>query len=908
VSSSEKRRTPRSAASPAKRKRAPKKGGAATKADAPLQADAPTQPDTQADAPTQPDALIEPDASGTEGPTRPDAEAQPAAEAQPDAPAETDAVQPAAEAQPDAPVQAAAAQSAAPPPLEAASAEPSPGLPERAKRVAARSKATVARWIGTARASRWHPLAIAAVAALIVVVATLALWPPAAPRSAAEARFVGSAACAACHRVEHDAWQRSQHARAMQPASEATVRAKFDGAKLRYAGVESTFVRRDGRYFVRTDGRDGKLDDFEVKYTFGVDPLQQYLIELPGGKLQALSLAWDARPKASGGERWFHLYPLDKINHRDELHWTRRAQSWNFMCADCHSTNVRKGYDAANDTYRSAWSEIAVGCESCHGPGSLHVEWAQRGRDDAAKGLTVALDERARARWTIDAATGTATRSVERRSDTEIETCAPCHSRRAQLAEGWRAGLRFLDFYRPAPLAPPLYHADGQQHEQVFEWGTFVQSRMYRLGVTCGDCHEPHGGGLRASGDALCAQCHLATKYAAREHHHHGGGVRCVDCHMPATTFMVVDARRDHGIRVPRPDLSIALGTPNACAGCHRQKSAQWADEALRGWYGRRAQGLQRYAGAFAYAERGAAEAGRTLAAVARDLSQPPFARASALEALARFPSAQATEVAKRATGDADPLVRHASIAALASAPAAERWSSLAPLLADALRVNRVDAAAALADVPNASSDAAFQRAAAEYEAAMRYGADRPESRIALGTFYARLRRVGEADAAFRGALALDPSYAPTYVAFADAFRLQDRDADAARVLREGLARAPDDASLHHALGLALVRMKRESEGLRELSRATQLAPANAHLAYVYAVALNAHGRTSAAVREIDRALARHPDERELLGAAVRFRRDAGDAAGAARFARRFAERYPDDPQAATLAAPAAAR
>ncbi len=804
-----------------------------------------------------------------------------------------------------------AASNDAPAPLVAPAPNPPPASHvDRWRAAAFRVRSNAQAWVGRTSASRWGPLAIASAIAIVAVAIVALLWRPGGAPAPQQARFVGSAACAACHRAEHDAWQRSQHAHAMQPATDATVRARFDGSKFRYAGVESSFFRSAEKFVARTDNAGGRVEDFDVKYTIGVDPLQQYLVELAGGKLQALSIAWDTRPKAGGGERWFHIYPLDKINHRDELHWTRRAQNWNFMCADCHAVDVRKNYDAASDTYRTTWSELGAGCEACHGPGSLHVAWARGDNRDAARGLTVALDERKRARWTIDAATGNATRSIERRADTEIETCAPCHSRRAQIAEGWHAGEQLLDFYRPSLLEPALYFADGQQRDQVFEWGTFVQSLAYRRGVTCGDCHEPHGGALRAQGGALCAQCHLASKYDAPSHRHHadGAGVRCVDCHMPATSFMVVDARRDHGMRVPRPDLTIALGTPNACNACHARKSAQWADDAIRGWFGHRAQGLQRYAAAFAYAERGAAEAGRNLAAIAGDLSQPPFARASAVQALARFPSAQATDAAKRAAGDADPLVRHASIAALASATASERWSVLAPLLRDPLRTLRIDAAAVLADAPGAASDAAFARAAAEYEASLRYAADRPESRVALGTFYARLRRNGDADAAFRSALALDAAYVPAYVAFADAFRMQDRDADAVRVLREGLARAPDDPSLYHALGLALVRMKRASEGLRELARATQLAPADAHLAYVYAVALSAHGRTSAAVREVDRALARHPDDRDLLAGAVTFRRDGGDKAGAARAARRFVERYPEDAQAQRLAAPGTAR
>ena len=788
------------------------------------------------------------------------------------------------------------------------STDPSPPTTNPLRRFAEAAapllRAVAALWH---RFARWRAVAIAAAGALLIVIVVQSVWrPKGAPNDAVETRFVGSDACASCHAPQHEAWQRSQHARAMQPATDASVRGDFGGAKFRYAGVESALFRRAGKFFVRTDGPDGRLGDFEVKFTFGVEPLQQYLVELPGGKLQALSIAWDTRAKARGGERWFHLYPLDKINHRDETHWTRRAQNWNFMCADCHSVDVHKNYDAASDTYRTSWADIAVGCEACHGPGSRHVAWAQTKRGDAGKGLTVALDERRGARWSIDAASGRPVRSRERRGDAEIEVCAPCHARRSQIAEGWQAGRHFLDYYRPALLDASLYHADGQQRDEVYEWGSFVQSRMYRHGVTCGDCHEPHSGRARAPGNALCNQCHAAATYDAVAHHHHsrpGAGTQCVDCHMAPTTHRVVDPRRDHGLRVPRPDLTVSLGTPNACNGCHRQKPAQWADETVRVWYGRRPEGLQRYAAAFAFAERGAAEAGRNLVTVARDISQPPIARASAVAALARFPSAQATEVARRAAADADPLVRGASIGALANASPVERWAALSPLLADPVRSVRVDAVAALADAAGAASDAAFQRAAAEYEAVLMYTADRPEARVALGTFYARLHRSGDADAAFRSAIALDPGYAPAYASFADAFRAADRDPDAARVLREGLVHAPDDATLHQALGLALIRMKRGSEGLRELARATQLAPGGAHLAYVYAVALNAHGRTPAALREIDRALARRADDRELLAAAITFRREAGDKAGAARFARRFVERYPDDAQAMRLAA-----
>ena len=383
----------------------------------------------------------------------------------------------------------------------------------------------------------------------------------------------------------------------MADANDKNVLGNFGGARFSYAGTTSEFFKRDGKFFARTDGPDGKLADFEVKYTFGVSPLQQYLVELPGGRLQALSIAWDSRPKAQDGQRWFHLYPKDRVTHDDERHWSQPSQNWNFMCADCHSTGVRKNYDRDGDRFQTHWAEISVGCEACHGPGSRHVTWASaharrsRRTQDSTKGLTARLDERHGVEWNVSATTGNATRSHPRVSDREIETCAQCHSRRSQIADGYEAGKPFLDYYRPALLTRPLYHADGQQRDEVYDWGSFLQSKMYARGVTCSDCHNPHSGKLRADGNATCASCHLPSKYDTPAHTHHeanSAGATCVGCHMPTTNYMVIDARHDHSLRIPRPDLSVTLGTPNACTSCHTQRDARWAAAQVTAWYGPR--------------------------------------------------------------------------------------------------------------------------------------------------------------------------------------------------------------------------------------------------------------------------------------------------------------------------------
>jgi tetratricopeptide (TPR) repeat protein/Zn finger protein HypA/HybF involved in hydrogenase expression len=735
---------------------------------------------------------------------------------------------------------------------------------------------------------------------------------PAAPIvPAVAADFVGSDSCKACHTQEYAAWTSSQHARAMQHATADTVRGDFNDAKFTFDRVTSSFFRRDGKYFVRTDGPDGRLADFEVKYTFGLEPLQQYLVELPGGRLQALAVSWDARPKEQGGQRWFRQYPDEKLDFRDELHWTQRSQNWNFMCADCHSTAVTKGYNAHSNSFDTRYKEVAVGCETCHGPGSAHIAWSKDKPADHRKGLTLLLDERRGVTWSIDAASGTAKRSRTRASDREIEVCAQCHARRAQIAEGYRAGQPFLDHYLPSLLVAPLYWPDGQQREEVFVWGSWLQSRMHRQGVTCSDCHDPHTQKLRVEGNAVCGQCHAPGKYDAPSHHHHqagSAGAQCVACHMPQTTYMVVDPRRDHSMRVPRPDQSVALGVPNACSGCHTRldakQDAPWAAAAVRRWLGRDAQGFQSFAPTFAAADAQRLGAAGSLLAVAEDLGQPPIVRASALERLATTGRVDPATV-QRAARDAQPLVRLAAVRLAESLPPAETARLLAPLLADPLRAIRIEAARALAgEQPalGAAERAAWQKAADEYLATLAYTADRPEARVALGSFQARLGRFDEAQAAFAQARALDPGFLPAYLNAADALRQQGREPESQRMLEQGLAQAPKSAPLHHALGLALVRQGDTARALKELDQAARLAPDDARYTYVYAVALNSAGRPAEAITVLERATARWPGDRDLRLALITMQRDAGRGEAARASAARAAQAFPEDPDLQALA------
>ena len=761
-------------------------------------------------------------------------------------------------------------------------------------------------------------LAIAGLILLLFLSGGLPLPERLRTRSAAPAlTFAGSEACIECHQAEAVLWKQSQHRHAMQHADTSTVLGDFENAGFDYNDVHSRFFKRDNKFFVETDGPDGKLATFEVKYTFGLDPLQQYLIEFPDGRIQALSIAWDSRPKDQGGQRWFHLYPNDEIKHDDVLHWTKLNQNWNFMCAECHSTGVQKNYDATNDRFHTTWTEISVGCEACHGKGSRHVDWAydQRswrpfGKDnDPRKGLVVFLNERDGVTWYRDPRTGDPQRNappaVVRK---EVETCGLCHARRGEFSESWTPGQPLSDTHVVALLARGLYHADGQMLDEVYNYGSFKQSKMFAAGVTCSDCHEPHAARLRAPGDGVCLQCHDAGKYEVASHARHDGvtpKVACASCHMPVGTYMVIDKRHDHSFRIPRPDLSVKLGVPNACNNCHTDKSSQWAADAIEQWHGPVREGFQRYAEAFHASWTDRSNATALLAVVAADGAAPAIARASALSELRSRVTPDNIALARKGLSDPDPMVRIASLDMLDGLPGARIWPLVSPLLSDPSRGVRIRAVSVLAAVPAASQPAsdraAFEHAATEFIAAQRLNADRPEARTTLGNFFASRGLAGDAENEYKAGLRLSPQYAPAAINLADLYRQLHRDDDAENALRTAIASSPKDAGLHHALGLTLTRQKRPDDALAEFHAATELEPDRSRYAYVYAVALHSLGRIDESMKALKDNLAQHPDDRETLLALATFSRDAGDLGSALGYAEQLARINPNDRELARL-------
>jgi hypothetical protein len=418
-----------------------------------------------------------------------------------------------------------------------------------------------------------------------------------------------------------------------------------------------------------------------------------------------LPIAWDARPKGEGGQRWFHLYPKQSSDPKDPLHCPGIYHNWAMQCAECHSTQLRKGYDAASDSYKTTYSEINVACEACHGPASTHVEWARNAKPtyaaQADKGLPV-LKSRWKEAWKFpNEGARFAVRDAPAQASA-MNTCAACHARRSTLTEGGKAGAALEDTYRLALPLTPIFHVDGQQLQENYVWASFLQSRMHQFGVTCMDCHEPHSQKLRAQGNALCTRCNNAGEFDAPKHHQHvagGKGAQCITCHMRTQNYMTIHARQDHSLRIPRPDLSITLGSPNACTQCHTGKKPQWAASIMDKWYGKAWRERAHYGNTLHTAETMGAAALPGLLELAINTAAPAIIRATAATLAQPHANPGTLETARALLRDNDPLIRIAALGMLEPADPVNRLSSVASSLTDPIRGVRVESARILADI-----------------------------------------------------------------------------------------------------------------------------------------------------------------------------------------------------------------
>ena len=710
------------------------------------------------------------------------------------------------------------------------------------------------------------------------------------------ATFAGSLKCKECHQKEYDKWLNSNHDHAMDVANEKTVLGDFNNAAFEAHGVSSRFYKKDGRFFVRTQGPEGKMGDFEVSYTFGWFPLQQYLVPFPGGRLQCLPIAWDVREK-----KWYHLYPKEPLDPKDWLYWTNAAQNWNGMCAECHSTNLKKNYDVKTDTYKTTWSDIDVGCEACHGPGSHHVQWAEMPDMARPKVENVHL---------VVKTSGLGSRKA-------VELCAPCHSRRASLGDYTHAEAELLDSVLPSLLTQELYFPDGQILDEVYAYGSFTQSKMYHREVRCSDCHDVHGLKLVKEGNALCLQCHRAAEYDSKEHHFHkkkgekgdpikspdgkvlfevGTGAECVQCHMPGRTYMGIHYRLDHSLRIPRPDLSIKIGTPNACNRCHVDKNSQWSVDAITKWCG---PGRRPHYGTFIEAGRkGLPEAKKDLIRLAGDPLYPVIVRATALHLLTAYPGEDAVQAFELALMDEEALIRRTAVQSIYLSGQRRQTELIAPLLYDPVAAVRMEAVSTLAGDPSKglSSDQrkVFQNDLQEYIQSMEYSGDFAFGRYNLGNLYAALNEPQEAIRNYHAALKIDDLFYPAKVNLAMLYNSRGENDKAERLLRDVVAKHPELYDIAYSLGLLLTEMGKPEEALRFLERAAKGLPDRSRLQYNLGLLLQRLKRDSEAESALQKALVLEPANMDYLYALTDFYLKRNRLAEAKKVAEKMVAAHPD--------------
>lgn len=718
----------------------------------------------------------------------------------------------------------------------------------------------------------------------------------------ASPEFVGSQACESCHASEYENWTGSHHDLAMQLPTEETVLGDFDNASFEYGGITTRFYRDGDSFMVRTDGEDGELTDYAVKYVFGVHPLQQYLLPLSRGRLQALSIAWDARPESEGGQRWYHLYPDEVINHEDPLHWTGPYQNWNTRCAECHSTDLKKNYDTGTRSFNTQYAEIDVGCEACHGPGKKHLELAQADQLAGAHQGGFPTDLAQRGEWSFPQGQNIAQRSEPLDSRAQVDSCGRCHARRGTLGD-YHYGADLLDTHRLSLPQSPLYHYDGQILDEVYVYGSFLQSKMHQAGVVCSNCHEPHSATLRAPGNGICAQCHTPAVYDAPQHHHHqpgSEGAQCATCHMPETTYMGVDPRRDHSIRIPRPDLSVVMGTPNACNQCHTDEDAQWALDALRKNGVHFRDTGSHIARSLAMLDAGDARAVPAIAQLANDTTAAPIWRATAMEALGLVGGREATQTMAALLYDDDPIIRTSTVRSLQFLSLQQRFQLLTPLMNDEVTAVRMEVAVALAGVPldqiPPEQADKLRKLFAEYVGIQKQHADMPGVLMQLGLFYANRGDTPAAEASYREALELNPQLLAAYLNLADLLRAQQRDEEARVLLLQALDVLPENGNTLHALGLLETRSGSTDKALEYLRKAAALETMGTRHRFVYAIALHDLGKPREAIRQLEKLLRQSPADQQVLMALANYSAELGEKDKARGHAQQLLKLAPNNP------------
>jgi predicted CXXCH cytochrome family protein len=672
---------------------------------------------------------------------------------------------------------------------------------------------------------------------------------PNGKRASPHAAYARSDSCRECHRQVYDAWSTSHHALAERELTEDQQAAFVPEHTIHHGSQTSKARQKDSRFELVTMGIDGKPHVFRPERVFGVAPLYQFIIPQERGHAQVTELAFDPLNR-----EWFNVYGDEDRKAGEWGHWTGRGMNWNSMCAACHNTHLLKRYDESTDSYDTTMSEMGVGCESCHGPMKDHVEW-QRSHGDSP---------------------GAVDKTIKRFEAPRIlDTCGSCHSRRIELTDGYQPGEPYADHYIPQlPGISDIYYPDGQVREEDFEYTSFLGSFMHSKGVLCINCHDPHSGKTRFEGNALCMQCHK-EKIDPGSHSHHTPdtpGGRCVDCHMPLTTYMQRHPRRDHGFTIPDPKLTREHGVPNACNRCHADRDVDWAVENVEKWYGKvEERRTQKRARLLAAGRANPARAWREALSWMRD--EPfPLWRASILELLEiSMNEPEVQEAVIERTRDPDPLVRTVAARLLDTvAPLGDIavLRELRRLMRDRFRAVRTEAAWSLRRELDPASPAGQ-----ELWNYLKLQLDQPNGNLRMGIYNMDRDRPQAALPYLRRAVHWDGGSPAFRQALAIVMSRLGNDRGAVRELEIACKLAPDDPLMAFYLALALAEVKDLEGAVENLRRAVTNDPTFGRAWYNLALTLTQLKKPREALESLDQLEALLAESDETVSADILFAR-----------------------------------
>lgn len=628
--------------------------------------------------------------------------------------------------------------------------------------------------------------------------------------------FIGDASCRSCHAKQYAEWQHSDHFKSMQVASDSTVKGDFNNVVFTADGVTTRFFKRNNKFIINTQGEDGKNHDYEVKYTFGFTPLQQYLIAFPGGRMQVTRASWDVKKK-----KWFHQYKGQAIPAGDWLHWTGNAQNWNTTCADCHSTNLKKNYDIESDTYKTTYSVLNVSCEACHGPAKNHVDYINTAFKTGEKiaGSMLQLPKN----------TG---------QIAQINSCMPCHARRTAVSNTLVQSDELLDNYIAEIPSDENFHTDGQVKEEDFIYTSFLQSKMFHAGVKCSNCHNPHSGKLVLPANNLCMQCHK-KEYNEPSHTFHAANSaasECKSCHMPGKYFMENDFRHDHSFRVPRPDLSVKFGTPNACNNCHNNKSPEWAARAVERQYGPERE--YHFAEDLIPGSKADRKDEVYLLNLLKKTTTPKIVKATAASYLGNIDSQNSLNALLGCLKDTDAQVRYRALRSLANFNPANWIEAAAPLLQDKARAVRVAAADLFLAVPPdqlpQASAGALAAANVNLKDYLYSQADFASGNILIGDYYFRLHDNVNAEKFYLRGLKKDSLMNLARLNLSIVYNLNGDNQRSLQVLKTAQKINPDNERIYFNMALLYNEMNDRHQALACFEKAAQLKSANPRVYYNY--------------------------------------------------------------------------